>query len=887
MSRFPAYLILAGLLNVLPLIPVAAQPAPDQYGDPLPPGARARLGTVRFRHGGPVAFVAFSPDGKVVASSMGNGFFSLWEAATGRQLRRLPGQLQGVTSAAFSPDGKSVVLVANDGRVCLRDVATGKELRRLTTPATSRWQVALAPDGKTVALLDSDGSLRLWDVAADKERHRLLGPPAKGKGGQPGFVPGILVFSADGKQLALGGVQGQDVIIRVWDVFTGRERPALTGPPTLTLPGNLSCLVFSPDGKTLVVGDAQQGRVTLLDAATGAKFQQLAAQANGQQVAAAFSPDGKLLAVVNGVGVDLVDPATGQTVRRLPCPGQGFACLAFSPDGKALAVGGADHIVHLWEVATGKEIRPPDGHQGAVTATASSPDGRIVATTGWDHTVRLWDAATGKERRRLSRPVKAEDQARLAPPLLAFLRGGRAVAAAWPDGVVYVWETATGKELLRGRVGKEGSRPVAFAPDGKALATLGPDGVVYVHDVLAGRQLRRFPGRSEQAPGAGTRLAVAFGPDGRTLAIGYGAQGRIADGTSSTIYFSTAMAPQSGGGVRLWELTSGRERGQFALENSAPMPLLIDSGGTILNRRGLNVPVLNPVTLLALSPDGRTLAAVLGGTLRLWDLEGQRELRRLNSGYLGGGLAFSPDGRLLALGGSAGFQLWDVATGGELCRIGGHRGEVTSLAFSPDGKLLVSGASDTTALAWEVKHLLEEGRRQRVEPSPQRLEELWADLAHADAARAYRAVWALAAAPAQSVPFLGARLRAVPAVDGKKLARLVAELNHGRYAVRQQAVRDLEALGDVAEAALRAALEDGPTLELRRRVEPLLAKLEGPVTAPELLRALRAVEALERAGTAEARAVLARLAGGAPPARLTREAQDALKRLDQRRAAAP
>jgi WD40 repeat protein len=882
MSRLPACLILAGLLNALPLIPVAAQPAPDQYGDPLPPGARARLGTVRFREGGPVAFVAFSPDGKVLASSMGNGSFQIWEAATGRRLRRLPGQLQGPASAAFSPDGKALVLVGGDGRVRFVDAATGKELRRLTTPAANRWQVAFSPDGKTVALLDSDQSLRLWDVAADKERHRLLGPPAPVKGGPPGFAPSALAFSADGQLLALGGMQGKDVVIRVWEVFTGRERPALTGPQVL--PGNLSYLGFSPDGKMLWVGDSQQGRMYLLNAVTGAKLRQLAARRTYGQPSAAFSPNGKLLAVVNGEGVDLVDPATGQTVRRLPCPGQGFACLAFTADGKTLAVGGADHILHLWDVATGKEIRPPQGHRGAVAITVYSPDGRTVATVGSDHTVHLWDPATAKELRRLARPLKAEDVNQLAPPLLAFLRGGRVLAAAWSDGVICAWETATGKRLARVDLWVKDRRPLAFSHDGQALATLGADGQLRIQDVLSGRELRRFPGpQSGGQPGA-RALVVAFGPDGRTLATAD--SGPVQLGRRLNLQGGYIANVPSAGLVRLWELTSGRERGQVALaRGGAPFgqpwgsSVVIDDGtrGTILFQETASV------SRLALAPDGRTLAAIFGNSLRLVDLESNRELRRLDGGFFDGGpLAFSPDGRMLAQGGHAGVTFWDVATGEEVGRLTGHLGTVTAVAFSPDGKVVLTGAADTTALVWDVRQLLEEGRRRRVEPSPQRLEELWKELAAADAARAHRAVWALAAAPARSVPYLGARLRPVPDVDGKRLARLVAELNHGRYAVRQQAVRDLEALGDVAEVALRAALEDGPTLELRRRVEPLLEKLEGPVTAPELLRALRAVEALERAGTAEARAVLARLAGGAPPARLTREAQDALKRLEQR-----
>jgi WD40 repeat protein len=888
MSRFPAWLILAGLLNVLPVPPAAAQPpAADPYGDPLPNGARARLGTVRFRHGGPVAFVAFSPDGKVLAASTGNGSFLLWEAATGRRLRRLPGSLKGATSAAFSLDGKALMLVDDHGRVCFRDAATGKELRRLATPAANPWQVALSPDGKTAALLDSNSSLRLWDVAADKERLRLLGPPAPAKGGPPGFVPGTLAFSADGRLLAVGGMQGPVVVIRVWEVFTGRERPALTGPQAQ--PGNLSYLAFSPDGKMLVMGDAQQGSMHLLNTATGAKLRQLAARRANGQPSAAFSPDGKLLAVVNGGGVDLADPATGQTVRRLPCPGQGFACLSFTADGKTLAVGGADHILHLWDVATGEEIRPPEGHRGAVAVAVYSPDGRAVATAGVDHTVRLWDPATSKELRRLARPLKAEDVNQLAPPLLAFLRGGRVLAAAWNDGVIYAWETATGKRLARADNWVKDRRPLAFSPDGQALATLGPDGQLRIQDVLSGRELRRFPGpQSGGQPGA-RALVVAFGPDGRTLATADGGPGQF--GGRINLNSGYIANVPSAALVRLWELTSGRERGQVALaQGDSPFShawgssIVIDDG----TRSTIRLHEVASVSRLALAPDGRTLAAVFGGSLRLVDLERNRELRRLDAGsFYSGPLAFSPDGRMLAQGGTGGVTFWDVATGEELCRLSGHQGAVTAVAFSPDGKAVVTGAADTTALVWDVRQLLEEGRRRRVEPSPQRLQELWAELAVADADRAYRAVWALAAAPARSVPFLGARLRPVPGVDGKKLARLLADLDNGRYAARQQAVRELEKLGDLAESALRAALEGEPSLELRRRVEALLEKLEAPVTSPEALRALRAVEALERAGTAEARAVLARLAGGAPSARLTRDAQAAQKRLDLRRATAP
>jgi hypothetical protein len=172
----------------------------------------------------------------------------------------------------------------------------------------------------------------------------------------------------------------------------------------------------------------------------------------------------------------------------------------------------------------------------------------------------------------------------------------------------------------------------------------------------------------------------------------------------------------------------------------------------------------------------------------------------------------------------------------------------------------------------------EDGRPRKREPSAQRLEELWTDLGHADAERAYRAVWALAAAPRVAAPLLRERLRPMPLVDAKRITQLVTDLDHKRYVVRLQAEKELEKLGELAEPALQRALEGKPSLELLRRVEQLMEKVTGPPTGAPL-RGLRAVEALERMETAEARQLLEALARGAPEGRLTREARASLERL--------
>jgi hypothetical protein len=242
-------------------------------------------------------------------------------------------------------------------------------------------------------------------------------------------------------------------------------------------------------------------------------------------------------------------------------------------------------------------------------------------------------------------------------------------------------------------------------------------------------------------------------------------------------------------------------------------------------------------------------------------------------------VAFSPDGRLLAVNNTFGeILLWNLARGKEQHRCKGFHAKVTSLAFSPDGRRLVSGLSDSTLLVWEMPT----GKDPPIKLASEELARAWNDLAAVDAPRAFQARWTLAAAPEQAMPLLRKHLHRAQAADAQHLRRLLADLESDQFRVREQAQTELAELGDLAEPALRKALEDKPALEERRRVQALLERLRGPVTKPQLLRSMRAVAVLEEIGTPEARRLLEKIVQGAPEARLTREAKASLRRLELR-----
>jgi hypothetical protein len=293
----------------------------------------------------------------------------------------------------------------------------------------------------------------------------------------------------------------------------------------------------------------------------------------------------------------------------------------------------------------------------------------------------------------------------------------------------------------------------------------------------------------------------------------------------------------------------------------------------------------NVIKSLAFAPDGKTLVTASGdwpGRVCLWDTASGRMLQRgpVEPSRLFQ-VAFAPDGKTVAVAGvEPALGVWEAATCHERRRLTGLNGEVRSVAFSPDGKRLAAAAGDTSVLIWNVA--VAQRPRSGQSLSADKLEALWSELAGSDAERAYRAMKLLATVPEQAVAFLSQRLPTVPELPREQVERALNDLDHDRYQVRHRATQELERLGDLAEPFLRQRLVTGSSPEVSRRVELLLRRLQAPLLTPEQVRALRALEALEWIGTRQVRPLLEAHAQGAPTARLRREAQAALERLEKK-----
>ena len=424
-----------------------------------------RLRQLRF---GPVHALAFSGDGKTLATGTGRKGDPvwLWDVRTGKEIDQLP-VAGAVTSLLFSADGRTL-FVGTDSTVLVLDAASGREKRRLGRHRFGT-HLALSPDGRVLAAGNWEGNLRLWDAA--------LGRPLLPLPGHQSWVTAV-ACAPDGRTVATGGGDGT---ARLWSLASGRELARFEGS------GGVGPVCFAPDGKLLAAGSERAVHVWEV---AGGKEKRVPRRCAHP----AFSPDGKLLAAAErGTGrVVLWEPATGKIVRRLGPVGKGSETLyglSFAPDGKTLAAvlrettrGAAapgDAVLYVWDVAGGKELRALTRPQFGALCLAFSPDGRTLAAGTEQGTVHLWDARSGKEEFVLRLPPSRING-------LAFSPDGRTLATAGSaDGKVRLWEVLTGRPRRQFVGHHPNVTSVAFTPDGRHVVSGSEDGTALVWD-LAG-----------------------------------------------------------------------------------------------------------------------------------------------------------------------------------------------------------------------------------------------------------------------------------------------------------------------------------------------------------------------------------------------------------------
>lgn len=803
---------------------------PSAASGALPERALGRLGTPHIGAGDLTAVLAYSPDGRLLAAAGGDNAPCF----------------RGLTLA---PKGY--------GWIRLLDPGTGREIRRLNGHGGIIRSLAFSPDGGHLASADDSGTLCFWDVATGRELRRQSFPVRSVR----------IALAPDGKTLATTWY-GVPYAVFLWDAATGKEVRRLLIPEK----GSASAVVFSPDGKTVAATCWRTG-IHIWDTATGRLLRSQAGMPSGGSGYIVASPDGRTLAATCGKEDIILRDANDLSEQlRISTECGWIQALSLCPDGKTLAVAGTMRAA-LWDLTTGKEIRTLGAPGRRVFAVAFSPDGAGLAWAE-DGIIRVLDLSSGRDRFTPAKHVSPVEA-------VAYSPDGKRIASA--GGRLRLWDANSGKELpLVGNVAHASA--LAFSPDSKTLLVGSSDQVLRLWDVSTGKELYAFTGEAGQVE------VVAFLPDGKTAV------------SMSRQRIERLGVQRREVQVRLWDVATGKPVPGIG-EPSLMMDAVAFSGDGRLLATGMNwiqlwdvlgrrrlaeLPGDNAcVYALALSPDGRLLAVALYNQwlrqheLSVHETASGQELYRLAAQSrcpVAVSLAFTD--RLLAAAGVDGtVRLWDMGSGEELQPLRGHLGAVFSLSFTRDGRRLVSGSQDTTALVWDVSCLAPPPTAAPLEAGA--LPTLWSDLA-ADAPKAHRAASRLLGDSAQAIPFLSARLRTHRPPDSKQIARLVADLDDERFAVREQAAAELLKIGRQAGPALGRALEGKPSAEFRFRAEGLLAAFANPWPLPGELRLLRTLAILERFATSDARQVIAELANGPEDSRVTQQAAACLERLARR-----
>jgi WD40 repeat protein len=826
--------VCVGLLVISAAAQGVRTPKTDPYGDPLPPGCVARMGTVRLRHHTIIMSLALSPDGKTAASAGGfdynpNECIRLWDVASGKELRQLVGDERHPSYVVFSPDGSVLASMADgpDKDITIRiwKVDTGKLLHTLQPNANLgrdkrlARHIAFSPDSKTLACWGNDPHVRLWDLGTGKQLSSWPVPAS-----------GCLFYSPDGQLL----VTSKERTLSFWNPSNGKLARSIEFSTESAVTPR-----FLARGGTQIVctGSKPVREVTCFDCKTGTTVRKIPGSALG------WSGNGRFIAIRDKADICVWDLTEGKEVRRFSAQGRfvnhslvNDYTGGMTNDGTTLV--SADwNTIRVFDIRNGKEVNGDSGHWTDVVFVGFSADDSRVVSAG-DKSVRIWDITGSKELARLTGHTSFITNA-------ALTKDGKTLATGSWDGSARLWDLSMPVEKAKLNVGP-GKLLVAFSPTENRLATkdsfTSKKECIQIWDLKTGLALRRF------GSGSGGE-GLAFLPDGSLVDL--------------TINI-TVFDPESGRQLRYFD----------------------------------KMPYHNlPTTSLAMSSDSRMAALGYRDTSALkyitqdvsvWEMASATMIAHMKGHKAAvASLAFSPDMKLLATGSWDGtIRIWDWISRRELACFSGHRGGVLSVAFSHNGRLLATGGSDSSIMVWDVSSL---APRQLPAPLPaDKLVGPWDQMLDRDAANAYVALAQFVGSRTSAASFLKRHL-----LDKKtreeRVTVLLAALDDPVFKTRQTANRELEGMFPDIEPILRKALKGTVSAELRGRVDALLAK--PPLTHGEVsgyrLRQLRAVQVLEYLQDEEPLRLLQELTKVESDDFLAREAIRALERLRTRTKKAP
>ena len=602
---------------------LANVPVPYEVQDALHQAVQySRIHYTFTSHTGEVVSVAFSPDGKWLATAGSDAAIKIWDTKTGRELKTLRGHTQAVAAIAFSPDGKILGTASDDRTIKIWDVESGKELCTLDADEIP-WSVSFSADGRLLVTAGNEKA-KIWDVNTGQSVKTLEGQhapvsfsPTKSQLGTSGdngrtiiwnvetweekislpYAANALAFSPDGMRLAAAMTE-----LKVWDLLTGDEVVTATG---FTAP--VIGIEFSPDGSRLATG-GQDGTTVIWDAETGKQLFALAGH-RGAINDVAFHPQciappdalfewcGVWLATASRDGTAKVWDISPFGSRELTTlPGNAGSFLA----GRHLSTVGfispGEMQIEAWEVSSNGEVNrissALSSHAVPVMIGNVSPDGTRLVTMDIENTVKVWNAKTGQELAAFTAGQAA------AVNGIALNAVASQVAISGDDGTVKIWDAATGHEMLTIPGNTDPITGIAFSPDGTRIAISGPNATVKIRNAATGTEVFTLTGHTLPV------YVIAFSADGKRIATG---------GMDQT--------------VRVWDAASGKNL--FALTGHSASVLAI-----------------------AFSPDGLRLASGShDSTVKIWNTDNGKELLAL-TGHEGwvDSVSFSPDGELLAAG---------------------------------------------------------------------------------------------------------------------------------------------------------------------------------------------------------------------------------------------